>query len=207
MNKEQLFDLTERVKLVTGVKLPVIVGSQSLYGVTSHVPDIVKRSVECDFLLLAVGPTAFRAVIEQIGFASSFQETHGYYADAVGLATVVLPTGWQERLVPLTDEVGNLHAYCLEVHDTCVSKLMAGREKDFAFIKELLDRGLLEMETFIARAELVVDMPQSNALSPRLEKLEAYLKVARPAHDVRPIQRLLTRLRGAATGHREEPFM
>lgn len=46
---------------------------------------------------------------------------------------------------------------------------MAGREKDFAFIKELLDRGLVDMETFIARAELVADMPQSNALSPRLE--------------------------------------
>lgn len=197
VNKEQLFDLTERVKLVAGVEPPVIVGSQSLYGVTSQVPDIVKRSVECDFLLLAVGPPAFRAVIEQIGFASSFQETHGYYADAVGLATVVLPTGWQERLVPLTGETGNLHAYCLEVHDTCVSKLMAGREKDFAFIKELLARGLLEMETFIARAELVAAMPQSDALLPRLEKLEAYLKSARPAQDAQPVQRLLKRLRGS----------
>jgi hypothetical protein len=107
------------------------------------------------------------------------------YADAVGLATVVLPTGWQERLVPLTDEEGNVHAYCLEVYDTCVSKLMAGREKDFAFIKELLDRGLMDIETFVARAELVADMPQSNALSPRIEKLEAYRKAARPAHDVR----------------------
>src|SRR5215212_8257975 len=196
VNKEQLFDLTERVKLVAGVELPVIVGSQSLYGITPHVPDIVRRSVECDFLLLAVGPPAFRAVIEQIGFASSFQETHGYYADAVGLATVVLPTGWQERLVPLADEAGNLRAYCLEVHDTCVSKLMAGRDKDFAFIKELLDRGLVEMETLIDRAELVTDMPQTDALSPRLEKLEAYLKAARPSHDVRPVQQLLARLRG-----------
>ncbi len=39
------------------------------------------------------GPPAFKAIIEQIGFASSFQETHGYYDDAVGLATVVLPAG------------------------------------------------------------------------------------------------------------------
>jgi hypothetical protein len=194
VNREQLFDLTERVKLLAGVKLPVIVGSQSLYGVTSQVPDIVKRSVECDFLLLAVGPPAFRAVIEQIGFASSFQETHGYYADAVGLATVVLPTGWQDRLVPLTDNAGNPRAYCLEVHDTCVSKLMAGREKDLAFIKELLDRGLVDVETFVARAEQVADMPQSDALSPRLEKLEAHLKAARPTHDVLPIRQLLARL-------------
>jgi hypothetical protein len=69
VNREQLFDLTERVKLLAGVELPVIVGSQSLYGVTSQVPDIVKRSVECDFLLLAVGMPAFRAVIEQTGDA------------------------------------------------------------------------------------------------------------------------------------------
>jgi hypothetical protein len=179
---------------VAGVELPVIVSSQSLYGVTSQVPDIVKRSVECDFLLLAVGPPAFRAVIEQIGFASSFQETHGYYADAVGPATVVLPTGWQERLVPLADEAGNLHAYCLEVHDTCVSKLMAGREKDFAFIKELLDRRLVDIETFTVRAELIADMPQHSALRPRLDKLAAYFKAARPVHDVRPIQQLLMRL-------------
>lgn len=196
MNREQLFDLTERVKLVAGVELPVIVGSQSLYGITSQVPDIVRRSVECDFLLLSAGPPAFRAVIEQIGFASSFQEAHGYYADAVGLATVVLPAGWQERLVPLVDEAGSLRAYCLEVHDTCVSKLMAGREKDFAFIRELLERGLVDIETFVARAGLIADMPQSDALPPRLEKLEAYLKAKGPAHDVRPIQQLLSRLRG-----------
>ena len=55
---------------MAGVEPPITVGSQSLYGATPHVPDIVKRSVECDFLLLAAGPPTFRAVIEQIGFAS-----------------------------------------------------------------------------------------------------------------------------------------
>jgi hypothetical protein len=195
VNKEQLLDLTERVKQVAGIDVPIIVGSQSLYAITSQVPESVKRSVECDFLLLAMGPLAFRAVIEQIGFASSFQETHGYYADAVGLATVVLPTGWRERLVPLSDEAGNLQAYCLEVHDTCVSKLMAGREKDFAFIKELLDRGLAEMEMLITRAELIKDMPQSNALLPRLERLEKYLKDARSTLDFYMLRQLIVQLR------------
>lgn len=195
MNKEQLLDLTERVKLVAGVELPVIVGSQSLYAVTSQVPDSVRRSVECDFLLLAAGPPIFRAVIEQIGFASSFQETHGYYADAVGLATVVLPAGWQERLAPLTDEAGKTHAYCLEVHDTCVSKLMAGREKDFTFIKELLDRGLADINAFASRAETMRDTPQSAALLPRLEKLVSYLTSARSSLDLSLLQRLVADLR------------
>jgi hypothetical protein len=77
----------------------------------------------------------------------------------------VLSAGWQERLVPLTDEAGIVRAYCLEVHDNCISKLMAGREKDFAFIKELLDRGPVNINTLIARAELIADMPQGDALS------------------------------------------
>jgi hypothetical protein len=78
--------------------------------------------------------------------------------------------GWQEWLVPLANEARNLRAYGLEVHDTCVSKLMAGREKDFTFIKELLDRGLVEMETLIEHAGLVADIPQGDALVPRLER-------------------------------------
>ena len=65
------------------------------------------------------------------------------------------------------------------MHDTCVSKLMAGREKDFAFIKELLDRGLADIETFVPRAILVADMPQSNALSPRLRSQSSSRKSRR----------------------------
>ena len=194
MNKEQLLDLSERVKQVAGVDVPIIVGSQSIYAVTPLPPESVRQFIECDFLLLSAGAQAYRAVIEQIGFASSFQEAHGYYADAVGLATVVLPPGWQERLLPLMDESGRLRAYCLEVHDTCVSKLMAGREKDFIFIRELLERGLVDLEIFIASAEAVKDMPQSGALVPRLLKLETLLKSVRRAEDSHAVRQLILRL-------------
>lgn len=51
----------------------------------------------------------------------------------------------------------------------------------------------------------MADMSQGDALSPRLGKLEAYLKSARPVYDVRPIQQLLERLRGTTGGHEEEP--
>jgi len=195
VNREQLLDLTEQVRRVAGVELPIIVGSQSLYAVTSQVPEIVRLSVEGDFLLLSAGAPAYRAVIEQIGFASDFQERHGYYADAVGLATVVLPAGWRDRLLPLNDEAGKLVAYCLEIHDTCVGKLMAGREKDFAFIKEVTERGLADLPTFVERAALVADMPQAAALLPRLESLQNYLKGSRTTIDVRPLRELAGRLR------------
>jgi len=93
------------------------------------------------------------------------------------------------------DEAGRTHAYCLEVHDTCVSKLMAGREKDFTFIKELLDRGLADMETFTSRAETISDTPQSDALRPRLERLEGYIKGAQSSLDLRPLQQLIADIR------------
>jgi len=131
VNKEQLLDLTERIRLVAGVELPVIVGSQSLYAVTSSVPDSVRRSVECDFLLLAAGPPLFRAVVSRSGSpAASRRRTATTPTQSAWPATVVLPAGWQERLVPLKDEAGEIRAYCLEVHDTCVSSKGAGEQRD-----------------------------------------------------------------------------
>ncbi|HZF41333.1 MAG TPA: hypothetical protein VE715_21095, partial [Blastocatellia bacterium] len=76
---------------ITGIAAPIIVGSQSLYAFMDNVPELVRQSVECDFLLASAEAHAFRQVIEEIGFASDFQAQTGYYADALGLATVVLP--------------------------------------------------------------------------------------------------------------------
>jgi|GEM_PF-5720573 len=97
--------------------------------------------------------------------------------------------------MPLTDKAGHTRAYCLEIHDTCVSKLMAGREKDFMFIKELLNRGMADMDTFLSRAETILDMPQSAALLPRLESLVGYRKSARSPLDLSPLRQLIADLR------------
>ncbi len=52
VNRGQLLDLTERVKLMAGIELPVILGLQARYGFTSQALNTVKRSVECDKPLL-----------------------------------------------------------------------------------------------------------------------------------------------------------
>jgi hypothetical protein len=195
VRKEQALKLAQRVTEITGIAAPIIVGSQSLYAFTDDVPELVRQSVECDFLLASAEAHAFRQVIEEIGFASDFQAQTGYYADALGLATVVLPAGWRERLAPLTDDAGNFCAYCLEIYDACVSKLMAGRDKDFAFIVGLLEGGLIELETFLERVALVIEMPQKDALLPRLAKLEDELRRAHGGYNLKAIQQLQSRLR------------
>jgi len=88
------------------------------------------------------------------------------------LATVILPTNWQERLQLFKDENGETIAFVAEIHDIAVSKLIAGREKDFLFLNELFIREFIEIDVFIERVLLVKDMPQSSILVSRLESLE-----------------------------------
>ena len=72
---------------------------------------------------------------------------------------------------------------------------MAGRDKDFAFINEVLDRGLADLGAFAERAALVADMPQMAALLPRLESLQTYLKDSCTTIDLRPLKELAECLR------------
>ncbi len=109
---------------------------------------------------------------KKLGVFSNFQLENGFYADALGLATVILPTKWQERLQLFKDENGETIAFVAEIHDIAVSKLIAGREKDFLFLNELFIREFIEIDVFIERVLLVKDMPQSSILVSRLESLE-----------------------------------
>ena len=175
MRKSDLFELVRQIKSIAPEETPIIVGSQAVHVVTAFLPEIVQQSIECDFLL-ASGKTETRVEInKKLGVFSSYQIEHGFYADALGLATVVLPPNWRERLQSLKDENGNLIAYAAEIHDIAVSKLIAGREKDFLFLKELFARELIDIDIFLERVRLVRAMPQSAVLFSRLENLEKNL--------------------------------
>lgn len=175
MRKSDLFELVRQIKAIVPEETPIIVGSQAVHAITETLPEIVQQSIECDFLL-ASGKTEARVEInKKLGVFSPFQLEHGFYADALGLATVVLPTGWRERLKPLLDEAGNEVAFYAEIHDIAVSKLISGREKDFLFLKEAFVREFVDVESFLERLRLVEEMPQSPVLIPRLEMLEKEL--------------------------------
>ena len=53
----------------------------------------------------------------------------------MGEETAILPSGWEERLVKAENEnTFGAIGWCLEPHDLAVSKLIAGRDKDFDFV-------------------------------------------------------------------------
>src|ERR1051326_4720865 len=187
MKKEHLLSLIQQVHDLTGVEARIIVGSQSLFAFTDSVPAMVRDSIECDFLLGAESIEAMTAVNRAFGVTSHFAQLNGYYADGLRLATVVLAPGWQERLHSLTDEQGQIIARCLEVHDAAVSKLMAGRDKDWPFITALLDDGLISLPTLAERAALIQDTVHEDALLPRPNKLVEHLRRSHRLDDLRPL--------------------
>lgn len=177
MRKQNLFDLTFEVRKIT-VEPPIIVGSQAIFAVTDFPPEIVRKSVECDFLLLQQMAQLRPDITENLGIFSDYQQQTGFYADVLGLATVVLPSGWEKRLVGLKTEDGEILAFCVEIHDVAVSKLMAGREKDFEFLQTAFQAEYLQIETFLERAQTILQQPASTALLPRLQKLiETFNKI------------------------------
>jgi hypothetical protein len=175
VQKSDLFELVRQIKQIAPEEIPIIVGSQAVHVITQILPEIVQQSIECDFLLASEKSETRAEINKKLGVFSSYQLEHGFYADALGLATVILPTGWQERLQKFEDENGNVIAYVAEIHDIAISKLIAGREKDFLFLKELFVREFIEIDVFLERVFLVQSMPQSAVLVSRLEKLEKFL--------------------------------
>jgi hypothetical protein len=176
VQRSSLYKLLEDVRKLPVDGLPIIAGSQAIHAVTDQIPEIVRRSIECD-LLYAGGKAEVRALINrELGVLTDYQHRTGIYADAVGLATVILPGGWEERLVPLVDNTGETVARCVEIHDVAASKLIAGRAKDFDFIIALLTSGVIEVEPFLERIDLIESKVENAVIPDRLKKLENKLR-------------------------------
>ena len=151
MQRLQLEHIIRAAAGITGATEFVIVGSQAVLGQFPQAPEELLVSIEADvFSLRAAGDSDL--IDGSIGEGSPFHQTFGYYAHGVGADTAVLPDGWRNRLIPVHNQnTGGGTGLCLEVHDLAVSKLVAGREKDLAFIQGLLRHRLAQVETIRIR--------------------------------------------------------
>ncbi len=120
----------------------IVIGSQAIMATYPDAPDDLLVSIEAD-VFPKDKPSDSILIDGAIGERSMFHETFGYDAHGVDETTAVLPAGWKERLVPIRNEnTRGVTGWCLEVHDLAVSKLAAGREKDFAYLTALFRHGL-----------------------------------------------------------------
>ena len=141
----------------------VVIGSQAILASFSEdqLPRDATLSIEADVAFLD-DPDERKsdAVDGAIGEASPFHESFGIYGQGVSISTATLPTGWRERLVAFDDvEAGASQARCLDPHDLTISKLVAGREKDYRFAQALLAARLIRADVLSARAELLPGPP------------------------------------------------
>ena len=151
MRRTELEHIIRAAAAITNEDELVIIGSQSILGAEPNPPDALVESMEADIYPLQ-HPELADLIDGAIGEASPFHERFGYYAQGVGPETAILPTGWQGRLVKLQNANTDLKVgWCLEPHDLAVSKLAAGRDKDWPFVSAMLTHGIIHTKTLQER--------------------------------------------------------
>ncbi|BBY98346.1 hypothetical protein MFAL_18130 [Mycolicibacterium fallax] len=146
----------------------MVFGSQSILGSYSEtqLPAVVTRSREMDvspWRELVNNATreeiadAINTVNYHLGEESKFDYQHGFYIEAISRDMVLLPEGWDNRLVHFTAELSDqsygVKGFCLEPHDLCVSKALAGREHDHVFVAELIKAELVDPQVILSRLQ------------------------------------------------------
>jgi hypothetical protein len=175
MRRDQLEHIIRASYGVTGEKEIVIVGSQAILGAYPNAPATLLVSAEADVWPLR-RPDLADTIEGAIGELSTFHETNGYYAQAVGPETATLPLGWEQRLIPVSNEnTGGAVGLCPEPHDLVLSKAYVGREKDVAYARAAVESGLVERGLLIERLAF---MPVDNEEGRRLEETLHGLAVA-----------------------------
>jgi hypothetical protein len=138
MKRSDLEHILRASKGVTGETEFIVIGSQAILGPHPDAPRVLRESMEAD-LYPRFRPDLSELIEGSLGRYSQFDQTFGYFADGVSPTTALLPKGWEERLVRVSNEnTAGAVGWCLEAHDLAFSKLAAQREKDLAFVANLL---------------------------------------------------------------------
>lgn len=177
MRRQDLEHIIRAAGAVTDEYEIVVIGSQSILGTCPNAPDELLQSMEADVFPRA-RPELADLVEGAIGEDSAFHARFGYYAQGVGPETALLPVGWEDRLVKVQNANTNMFVgFCLEPHDLAVSKLLAGREKDWPFVQCLLDHKIVDVQLLRERLDLT-DAPE-----PSKQKALAWVEAQPAARD------------------------
>ncbi len=128
----------------------VVIGSQAAVVQVADPPEPLELSMEADVFPLN-DPERAIEIDGVLGDGSSFHDQFGYFAHGVGPETPHAPAGWEGRAVRVAyspnerwkrEAVGHF----MELHDVVLSKLAAGREKDFVYAQAAIENDLVDVE-------------------------------------------------------------
>jgi hypothetical protein len=177
LKQEQLDHVLRAAARIIGAPDLLVIGSAAILGsfADALLPAAATRSAEADLAPFDDPDGSLSMAIEgSLGSGSPFHERFGYFADGVDLSTAIVPGGWRDRLV-LYETPGSEpgRGWCLERHDLAVSKLVAGRDKDFEYVGALADAGLIDIDVVRTR---LIDVPRDRALPAFVAKAERWLR-------------------------------
>ncbi|GIM95845.1 DUF6036 family nucleotidyltransferase [Paractinoplanes toevensis] len=159
MRRDQLEHVLRAACQIADDPNVLVIGSQSVLGSIpeERLPLEATASMEVDVAFFDdPGDRKADQVDGAIGELSPFHEMNGYYAQGVSVTTATLPDRWRDRLVLVESQSTRPgRGYTLDPHDCVVSKLVAGREKDYAFAHALIREGLIDPVTIADRIEMV----------------------------------------------------
>lgn len=143
MLRSQLEHILRASGAIVDEQVMIVIGSQAILASNPQPPPQLTVSAEAD-LYPRDAPEKADLITGSIGEFSLFHETFGYHADGVSPTTAILPRGWRDRLVPLSNEnTGGVTGLCLSPVDIAISKLAAGRKKDLDYVEALVAHGIV----------------------------------------------------------------
>jgi len=178
VRRAELEHLVRAACELTGDDEIIVIGSQAIHASfpEDKLPGPTTLSNEADLWPIGADDEHDPRIAQiegVLGEDSPFHRTHRVYGDGVDATTATLPPGWEARL--LRFESANTNGkvgLCLERHDLCIAKLVAGRPKDLAFIDSLLRAHRLNEVTLVERlAALNLVGPQRDVTHSRLAAL------------------------------------
>lgn len=147
MQLQQLEHILRASGAITNERVFIVIGSQAILASLPQPPAELTVSREAD-LYSPDAPHKADLITGSIGEFSMFDETFGYYADGVSPNTAILPPSWRDRLVTLAnDNTAGVVGLCLSPIDIAISKLAAGRKKDFDYVRALIRHNIINAET------------------------------------------------------------
>ena len=164
MNQEQLAHVLRAAATIVDDGEILVIGSQAILGTMDapRLPAEAVMSIEADLAFFDDPDESKMDMVDgAIGEGSSFHGMFGYYAQGVTIETAVLPAGWRNRLIPFVrPDAYPSDGQCLDAHDLVVAKLVANREKDREFSAALIEAGLIDVRTLLARVQML-DQPEA----------------------------------------------
>lgn len=160
MNRAALEHLLRAACAITGESTFYVVGTAAIVAslrTDSGLPEAVLRSREADLIPASASARSIDLIDGALGLDSTFDGTFGYYADGVEFSTVnYAPRGWRDRTIQFSSAAtGGAMGLCMEPHDLAIAKLCAAREKDFEFVRGLLDANLVTKTLLLDRLDSV----------------------------------------------------